>query len=293
MLRMYDTIPGYLVGKSELVLTVTFSAFFSLAAMLVSAPFSHNAWFELENSQAFWFAAAFFCIALALVAASRCFMYRTGNKISLCWVHYIIWCVLEVVGICILYTFFTLEGEKFGILELEDSAFERIFLKSLLFGFVSLGVPYVLSAMYLALQDKDKTISLMNYSGMVSDMSVSHLEERRITLCDNSGVMKFSVKQSNLCFIEADDNYIQVWYQDASGAMKQYMLRCRLKTVENSFADSDLVRCHRKYIVNINKVSVLSCRKEGYFLDMDLEGVDPIPVSRTYESAVLERFNSR
>lgn len=75
--------------------------------------------------------------------------------------------------------------------------------------------------------------------------------------------------------------------------MKQYMLRCRLKTIEDSFADSGLVRCHRKYVVNMQKVSLLTSEKDGYYIDLGIEGVNPIPITKTYESAVLARFNSR
>ena len=71
------------------------------------------------------------------------------------------------------------------------------------------------------------------------------------------------------------------------------MLRCRLKTVEESFAESDLVRCHRKYIINISKVQVLSKEKDGYQLDLGVESIGAVPVSKTYEAAVLSRFNSR
>ena len=146
---------------------------------------------------------------------------------------------------------------------------------------------------YFALEDKNNTIRMMNYSDVVTDMPLLPHEEQRITLFDNGGTLKFSTSQDNLYFIEADDNYIQVWYADSGGEIRQYMLRCRLKTVEESFSDSDLVRCHRKYIVNIGKVNILSSADKGYVLDLGLAGVDPIPVSRTYEQAVLARFNSR
>ena len=71
------------------------------------------------------------------------------------------------------------------------------------------------------------------------------------------------------------------------------MLRCKLKTVEDSFIESDLVRCHRKYIVNISKVNILRAEKEGYKISLDLENVDTIPISKTYEQNVLSRFNSK
>ena len=116
---------------------------------------------------------------------------------------------------------------------------------------------------------------------------------KRITLFDNSGALKFDISPSNLFFIESDDNYIQVWYTDSSGEMRKYMLRCRLKTVEDSFAGSDLVRCHRKYIINIRKVRVLSSGKDGYTIELENDSTPRIPVSKTYEQAVLARFNSR
>ena len=70
------------------------------------------------------------------------------------------------------------------------------------------------------------------------------------------------------------------------------MIRSKMKTVEESFQGSSLVRCHRKYIVNMDKVKVLRKEKDGYELDLDNDLIPPIPVTKTYESNVLARFNS-
>lgn len=107
---------------------------------------------------------------------------------------------------------------------------------------------------------------------------------------DNSGALKLSLSPENLYYIESDDNYIKVWYSDNKGEIKQYMLRCRLKTVEESFKGSGLVRCHRKYIVNINKVKVLRKETDGYVLDLDNEAIPVLPVTKTYTDAVLSHF---
>ena len=92
--------------------------------------------------------------------------------------------------------------------------------------------------------------------------------------------------------MEADDNYIKVWYDDGRGALKMYLLRCRLKTVEESFRDTPLVRCNRKYIVNMDRVKVLRKESDGYFLDLDNDGIAPISVTRTYTENVLKHFPS-
>ena len=148
-------------------------------------------------------------------------------------------------------------------------------------------------AMLYRLQKGVEIMRLTNMGDVVSDQPASVAGEEIITLSDNEGTMKLSVRQHSIFFIESDDNYIKVWYEDHTGAVKQYMLRCRLKTVEASFAGSELIRCHCKYIINISKVQVLSKKKEGYAIELEGDVFPEIPVSKTYESAVLSRFNSR
>ena len=68
------------------------------------------------------------------------------------------------------------------------------------------------------------------------------------------------------------------------------MLRCRLKTVEDSFKGSSLVRCNRKYIVNIKKVSTLRKESSGYVIDLGKEEIPALPVTKTYTDTILSYF---
>jgi hypothetical protein len=43
----------------------------------------------------------------------------------------------------------------------------------------------------------------------------------------------------------------------------------------------------------IRKVRLLSSQREGYFIELESDSTPRIPVSKTYEQAVLARFNSR
>ena len=143
--------------------------------------------------------------------------------------------------------------------------------------------------MYFAIIDKNNTIRLMNYSDTVSDEPETSGDAKKITVFDNKGTMSLSVSLSNLYFIESDDNYIKVWYTDSSSILRSYFLRCRMKTVEESFKGSSLMRCHRKYIVNIDKVRALSRGVGGgYSLLLDIADIPPVPVSKTYEQSILE-----
>ena len=134
----------------------------------------------------------------------------------------------------------------------------------------------------------------MNYDNVVTDEPAkTESEKQKITLFDNSGALKLSLNPENLYYIESDDNYIKVWYTDSKGELKQYILRCRLKTVEEDFKGSPLVRCHRKYIVNLNKVSMLRKESDGYVLDLQNEAIPPISVTKTYTDAVLSHFTEQ
>lgn len=294
MLSLNDRVPGYLLGQYQLTATVTFTAFFSLFFLMFSIPFSNNAWFELKATDAFGFTVLFYLLALAMVIISKRIMFVTyrDRPAKPTYLRYILWNLLEILAICALYTLFTLKGDSMGIIDNGGTPWHLTFLKAFVYCIMTLAVPYVICGMYFAIIDKNNTIRVMNYSTVVTDEVYTPREEKKITLFDSGGAMRLSVTSSNLYYIESDDNYVKVWYTDSTGEMKQYMLRCRLKTIEESFADSDLIRCNRKYVVNMEHVRILRKLKDNYVLELDNDAIPPLPITKTYEENVLARFNS-
>lgn len=283
---MNRLFPRYLLDRFQLVGTVTFSVLFAVVFMNLYVPFSKTAWFELGYSSTFLYTLLFFFISVLVLVLSRVVMYRTKYLYEIKIWQYVLWCVSEVILICGIYTWMTI---LIGRLP-EDMTEYELFLKALLYGTISLIIPYVISALYFSLVEKEKIIRLMNFSNVVSDEPEPDRDDQKITLFDLGGTLRFSVRRQNLYYIESDDNYIKVWYDDGNGEMKQYMLRCRLKTVEETFRDSTLVRCHRKYVVNTEHVRVLRKDGDSFVLELDTDRIQPIPVTKTYEKAVLARF---
>lgn len=282
---MNKKLPGYLLEKNRLVGTVTFSVLFALIFLNLYIPFSDTAWFGLGNSQTFLFTAGFAFISILIMVISRTVMYHTSRLWEFTYLGYVLWCIMEVLLICAFYTFVTVDVVRSG-----GGGWIQVFSRALLYGSISLIIPYILTGMYFTIMEKNKTIRLMNSPDVVSDEQVSSKAEGKITLFDNSGALRLSVRTSNLYYIESDDNYIKVWYMDSGGELKTYMMRCRLKTVEQSFQDTSLVRCHRKYIVNLDRVKVLRREKDTYYLELDCDSIPPLSVSKTYTGAVLDRF---
>ena len=282
-------IPAYLRDRYQLLGTVTFAALFSVLFLLVSVPFSNNAWFRLGNSTFFGFTALFALLSLFILIFSRVVMYKTRHRLPMTYLGYSLWCLAEVVLIAVLYTVFTVT-----IARPEDQSGIAIFVHALVYAFVCLGVPYIIAGMFFTIVDQNRTIRLMNMRDVVTENAPDEVPaEEKFTLFDNNGVLKLSVSSANLYYVESDDNYIKVWYSDYKGELQTYMLRARLKTVEESFAGSDLVRCHRKFIVNMGKVKVLQKVGAVYEITLDNEAIAPIPVTKTYIEKVLERFQEK
>lgn len=285
-------LPAYLVGDYQLTATVIFTALFAVLFTVLSAPFHQDfAWFAIGATRGLGFTAIFFLIVLILVSISKRTMHLTGTRRALTYAEYIIWNILEIIIISTLYTFFTMEGEKLGVIDSFGESPISMFIRAIEQCVIIIGVPYTLAGMYFALMDKNNTIRLMNYSTVVSDEIVAPKDEKKITLFDSSGAMKLSIRSSSLYYIESDDNYIIVWYTDGQDMLKKYMLRCRLKTIEESFSGSSLVRCHRKYIVNTEKIKVLRKEKDGFVLELENESIPPISISKTYEEKILRSVN--
>lgn len=282
-------LPEYLLGKYQLVGTVTFSVLFALVFMNISIPFSDTAWFGLGDSVTFLLTLIYATIVILTLVISRILMYKTKPAFEMTYLMYIIWCTIEIIFICWIYTKLTVD-----LIGIENETSMDVFLRSITYGISALGIPYLISGMYFAIIDKNNTIKLMNFENVVTDEAERpEASTQKITLFDNSGALKLSLNPENLYYIESDDNYIKVWYTDSKGDLKQYMLRCRLKTVEESFKGSALVRCHRKYIVNIKKVGMLRKESEGYVLDLDNESIPPITVTKTYTDKVLSHFTEQ
>ena len=293
MISLLDKVPRYLLGRKELTWTLIFTALFAFVFLMLNLPFSSNPWLEIISGSSVILLVCFFLACVIIVTVSRMLLFRTGYRRGVSVLGYVLWSMGEMVLVSLLYTFFTAKGVGAGLIDTGGRGPLKVFFEALVFAFWCMGVPYLVSCLYLSLADRSNTMRLTDYGDVVSDLPARPAEDKKITLFDNSGALKFAISSENLYFIESDDNYIKVWYSDSSGQMKQYMLRCRLKTVEDSFAGSDLVRCHRKYIVNISKVKLLKAEKEGYKISLDIENVDTIPISRTYEQNVLARFNSK
>ena len=66
------------------------------------------------------------------------------------------------------------------------------------------------------------------------------------------------------------------------GKISTYLLRSSMKRVEDMCAKNGLIRCHRSYFVNKNRVEVLQKEKDFTYAVLDVPNAARIPVSKNY-----------
>jgi hypothetical protein len=104
-------------------------------------------------------------------------------------------------------------------------------------------------------------------------------DNQKIVFTSDNQKDKLELELSNLLYIESTKNYIEVFYYNG-GKVINSLLRCSLKRIELQIVNhSTLFKCHRSFIVNINKVIQIKGNSQG--LKLTLKHTDKeIPVSR-------------
>jgi len=146
-------------------------------------------------------------------------------------------------------------------------------------------LPYYVSWLYFSWQDKKELIERMEemstISGNPRDM---------IAFYDDKSELEFSVKKENILYIESSGNYVSICYEN-KGKVSKYLLRSTMKKMEEKFEGTDVIRCHRSFMVNFEKVKVIRKEEDGLKLGFDNTAVADIPVSKTYVENVMQTFS--
>lgn len=94
----------------------------------------------------------------------------------------------------------------------------------------------------------------------------------------------------DLLFIRSEDNYVNICFSK-NGEVRNHLIRSSLKQIENNFEESNaILRCHRSYILNPERVISFSESSRGarVMLPYSIE----VPVSRSYADKVRSAIGS-
>lgn len=274
-------IPRYLLTKRNQIILVTSAAAFALFFIIVYQPFGVLQWGRERVSEFMFviYSLLIVLLGMSIVAISRVIMYYRTKKHEISILNYAIWVFVELAIMAIAYTICSiLTDVQEDIWVAFKSALQNTSLILL--------IPYIICITTFTLQDKNERLRQIedDFDKAVAQKMAS---KGLISFYDERGELQLSVTKDNLLYIESADNYIYIWYMK-NNLPKKLMLRNTLKRTAESLAETNVMRCHRGYMVNMEQVKVLRREKENFYLELGIEGVKDIPVSKTYGDAVMK-----
>ncbi len=279
MIKFDQPLPAYHNIRKNIIRLILFTSVFALVFINIYAPFGADRWFNVTRLQFFTFSSFTILAGVLIVVISRLIMFRYSRRKALLIWQFLVWIFGEIALMSLFYALF----EKY-ILE-DTREYREIFNISLKNTALVLLLPYSISWLWLAWQDKKDQLARLS-EGAVHDTSSMDM----IPFYDDKGLLKFSVKKENLLYLESAENYVNICYLNKERISK-YLLRDTLKKVEENFAGTNIVRCHRCFMVNFDKVRVIRKDKDGLKLELDVPSSTDIPVSKTYVGSVMQTFS--
>ncbi len=277
---MWDkNIPSYIYDKQHIVQLILWTAFFALVFINIYKPFSSSSWYDISEFKFFVFSSLIILTGVLVVVLSRIIMFHWGKQHTISVGSYSIWILLEIFFMSLFYTIYTL------VLNPERDYMDAFETSTINTSLVLL-LPYSVLHFYFSYKDKERRLLLLeeHQEEVVARQSV-------FTFYDEKQELRLSVKRSELLYLESADNYVCIWYL-SKGQLTKFLLRNSLKAMEENFADTNVLRCHRSYMVNFDQVKVIRREKEGIFLELGIERVPDIPISKTYSEKVMRWFQT-
>lgn len=107
-----------------------------------------------------------------------------------------------------------------------------------------------------------------------------------VQLKDENGKEDLAIRLDQLIFVKAANNYVEINYQEDEN-IKKYLLRNSIKNIEEQLPYPTIKRCHRSYLVNMNKAGRITGNAQGYKIHFPFSAEFIVPVSRSKGKELL------
>lgn len=272
-------IPNYINEKKNIVRLVAFTSVFALVFINIYKPFSSSSWYKVSEFMFFVYSSLIILTGVLVVIISRIIMYYYSKKYEISYWKYAFWVFLEILFMSLFYTIYTLSIGK------ERDTME-VFKTSIINTSLVLLLPYTVLWFYFGWKESSFIIEKLSGKNSIETTSFGN-----IPFYDENGVLRISINKNDLLYIESSDNYVTIYYT-SNDTIKKYLLRNRLKTLESALLRTSIVRCHRTYLVNLEKAKVIRKESNGLYIELDTKNAKEIPVSKSYQKNISEKFIS-
>ena len=271
--------------KSNLIFCLAVPLFVMLFVVLYTPTFGLNG---QDGWLTDWSRHAGFClpiicsIILGVLIASRSILCFALVRHTLSKREFLVWQAIEFL-VCCLFC------DLFLSLYLHTNYFATL-TRIIIVGLGLVIFPYVFY--WAAMELLDHNIRLREANGIINELrkGSERNEVGAIRFADEKGNVKLVVGAERVISIESAGNYVTILY-DNDGKLVRYSLRNTLKSIEEICKANGLVRCHRSFFVNLNKIKIIRRTQDGIFAEIDRSGVEDIPVSKTYAHELMRLFS--
>jgi hypothetical protein len=159
-------------------------------------------------------------------------------------------------------------------------------------------IAYMVAVCFLVGAFPATILILLNYAYLTNKYSkplvvatqtiVATPGETIVTITAENEKDTLNISVDNLLYIAASDNYCTVVYTE-NKKLHKTLLRSSLSRLEGQLNYSRIVRCHRSYLVNLDKITSVSGNAQGYKLYVDA-AAESVPVSRSYSAVIKEQM---
>lgn len=276
---LVNKIPSYIYEKTNIVRLIILTAFFALVFINIYKPFSSSSWYNVSEFKFFVFSSLIILTGVLVVVISRIIMYYWGKRHSISYGSYFVWIVLEIFFMSLFYTIYTIVLNP-------EREYLSVFKESAINTSLVLLLPYSALHLYFSYKEKERLLKML-----ANERANAAAQQNVYSFYDEKNELRLSVKRTNLLYIESADNYVCIWYLN-KGNLTKFMLRNSLKAIEESLAETNVMRCHRSYMVNFDQVKVIRREKDGIYMELGIDKVPDIPISKTYSEKATHWFTS-
>ncbi|TCO06814.1 LytTR family transcriptional regulator DNA-binding domain-containing protein [Natronoflexus pectinivorans] len=269
-------IAEYFVSPRNTIIQIVFTSLFALFFINLYKPFGAREWYDV-NPWIFLLVSGLLVVAgMCVVFISRFTMLMIKRKRKITISGYSVMIAAEVLLMGLLYAI--LERVVLGdVRPFSVLAYLAVQNTSLI-----LLIPYLITSLYFAWREKKVSFEQL--------LRQIRTRPAFIPFKDENGTLRITVKATDVLYVEASDNYVDIYYK-SGGKTKSYLLRNTLKRLEILLKDYPLVRCHRSFMINLNQVKMLRRVKGQFQLLLDDAGDLIVPVSRSYTEMVVGYFD--
>jgi hypothetical protein len=252
--------------KKNRWLLIIVTGIYVILFMNLYLPFNISRWYEKETVPLFLILSSFGLIGMVVLMISQLVIRDILNIRNVKLYGIILWFLVELTLLTI--TMFVI----YGNINLKGVLLWNELFLTFKYTVLVLIIPYAGVLLYLYATQKGENINLLLNAS-------NHL----VRILDENGELHMAIDLDQLLYIKSADNYAAVYFIK-DGKVRKELIRTTLKRLEIELDEYPIRRCHRSYMVNINKISISMKSSQGLTLELKDYPAENIPVSKNYKA---------